>query len=60
MKLWRKQGAIGKTHNLIRFIFASPQRKELFMDWAEAIPSPQNKLSEKTKILDVINDNKTR
>ncbi len=60
MKLWRKQGAIGKLHNLIQFIRASLQREELFMDSVEAIPSPQDKLSEKTKNLHVIYDNKTR
>ncbi len=51
---------IGKLHNLIRFIRASPQCEELFMDFAEAIPSPQDKLSVKTKNLHVIDDNKTR
>lgn len=59
-RLWRKQGAIGKLHNLIRFIRASPQREELFMDLAEAIPSSQDELSEKTKRLHVIDDNKSR
>ncbi len=60
MRLWRKQGAIGKLHNLVRFIRASPQCDELFMDLAEAIPSIQDELSGKTKTLHVINDNKTR
>lgn len=60
MKLGRKQGAIGKLHNLIRFIRASPQREELFMDLVEAIPSTQDELSEKTKRLHVIDDNRTR
>ena len=60
MRLWRRQGAIGKVHNLFRFIRASPQRQELFMDLAEAIPNTQHELSGKTKRLHVIDDNKTR
>ena len=60
MKLWRNQGAIGKLHNVIRFIRASPQRKELFMDLAEAVSCAQDTLNEKTKNLHVIDDNKTR
>lgn len=59
MKLWRKQEAIGKLHILIRFIRASPQCEELFIDLVEAIPSTQDKLSEKTKRLHVIDNNKT-
>lgn len=59
MKLWRKQGAIGKHHNLIRFIRASPQREELFMDMAEVISCSQDNLNEKIKNLNVIDDNKT-
>lgn len=33
MKLWRKQGAIGKPHNLIRFIRASPQCEGYLWIW---------------------------
>ncbi len=59
MKLWRKQGAIGKLHNLIRFIRTSPQREKLFMDLAETVSCTQDTLNEKTKNLHIIDDNKT-
>lgn len=59
MRLWRRQGAIGKLHNLVWFIWASPQCQELFMDLVEAIPNTQDELNGKTKRLHVINDNKT-
>lgn len=42
MRLWRKQGAIGKLHNLVWFIQASPQYEELFIYLAEALPSTQD------------------
>jgi hypothetical protein len=29
-ELWRKRGAIGKLHNIIRYIRASPQRRQFF------------------------------
>uniref|UniRef100_A0A0D2YCV7 HAT C-terminal dimerisation domain-containing protein n=1 Tax=Fusarium oxysporum (strain Fo5176) TaxID=660025 RepID=A0A0D2YCV7_FUSOF len=29
LRLWRKRGAVGKLHNIIRFVRASPQRREL-------------------------------
>lgn len=32
MKLWKKQEAISKLHNLNRFIFASSQFEKLFID----------------------------
>jgi hypothetical protein len=29
-ELWRKRGAIGKLHNIVRYIRASPQRRQFF------------------------------
>ena len=29
-ELWRKRGAIGKLHNIIRYIRATPQRRRFF------------------------------
>jgi hypothetical protein len=29
-KLWKKRGAIGKFHNIVRYIRASPQRRQFF------------------------------
>ena len=60
MKLWRKQGVIGKLHNLIRFIRASPQREALFLDIAEPFPSAADGIDSHTRHLTVIDDNKTR
>lgn len=60
MKLWRKQGAIGKLHNLIRFIRASPQREAMFMDIAESIPSELDESDNSKYHLTIIDDNWTR
>ena len=60
MKLWRKQGVIGKLHNLIRFIRASPQREALFLDIAKPFPSTADEIDSHTRHLTVIDDNKTR
>ncbi len=29
-ELWRKRGAIGRLHNIVRYIRASPQRRQFF------------------------------
>ncbi len=29
LRFWRKRGAVGKLHNVVRFVRASPQRREL-------------------------------
>ncbi|KAM4060848.1 hypothetical protein HRG_014333 [Hirsutella rhossiliensis] len=53
-ELWRKRGAIGRLHNIIRYIRASPQRRQ-FSDqlpvgstvgvrWLRAYPEPANAL----------------
>jgi hypothetical protein len=34
LRLWRKQGAVGKLHNIVRFVRASPQRRELMKSLA--------------------------
>ena len=60
MKLWRKQGAIGKLHNLIRFIRASSQREAMFMDIAESFPSQADELDNGNCHLTIIDDNRTR
>jgi hypothetical protein len=36
LQAWRKRGPIGKLHNVVVFIRRSPQRRETFMDLAEA------------------------
>ncbi len=60
MRLWRKQGAIGKLHNLIRFIRASSQREAMFMDIAESFPSEADELDNGKYHLTIIDDNRTR
>ena len=60
MRLWRKQVAIGKLHNLIRFIQASSQRKAMFIDIAESFPSEVDKLDISKYHLTIIHDNPTR
>ena len=60
MKLWRKQGAIGKLHNLIRFIRASSQREAMFMDISESFPSEADELDNGINHLTIIDDNRTR
>jgi hypothetical protein len=34
LRLWRKRGAVGKLHNIVRFVRASPQRRELMKSLA--------------------------
>ncbi len=51
---------IGKLHNLIRFIRASPQREALFLDIAEPFPNAADGIDSHTRHLTVIDDNKTR
>ncbi|KAJ3453850.1 hypothetical protein MRS44_018482 [Fusarium solani] len=34
LRLWRKQGAVGKLHNIVRFVRTSPQRRELMKSLA--------------------------
>ena len=60
IKLWRKQGAIGKLHNLIRFIQASPQREAMFMDIAESVPSELDESDDSKYCLTIIDNNRTR
>lgn len=60
MRLWRKQGAIGKLHNLIRFIRASLQREAMFMDIAESFPSEADELDNGKYYLTITDDNRTR
>jgi len=32
LELWRSQGLIGKLHNVVKFIIASPQRRKRFLN----------------------------
>lgn len=59
MKLWKKQEAICKLHNLICCFHTSPQCKELFMNLAEVVSCTQDTLNKKIKNLYMIDDNKT-
>ncbi|KJZ69043.1 hypothetical protein HIM_11569 [Hirsutella minnesotensis 3608] len=34
LRLWRKRGAVGKLHNIVRFVRATPQRRELMKSLA--------------------------
>jgi hypothetical protein len=34
LRLWRKRGVVGKLHNIVRFVRASPQRRELMKSLA--------------------------
>lgn len=49
MKLWRKQGAVGKLHNLIRFICASPNAKNYSWIWQKQYPVPKITQTRKRK-----------
>ncbi len=60
MTLWSKQGVIGKLHNLIWFIRASPQREALFLDIAEHFLSAADEIDSHSRYLPVIDDNQTR
>ncbi len=59
MRLWRKQCAIGKLHNLIRFIRASSQKEAMFMDIEESFPSEPDELENGKYHLTIIDDNRT-
>ncbi len=59
MRLWRKQGVIGKLHNLIRFIRASLQREAMFMNIAESFSSESDKLDNGKYHLTIIDHNQT-
>ncbi len=60
IRLQGKQNAIGKLHNLIRFIRASLQMEAMFMDIAELFPSKTDKLDNGKYHLTIIDENKTR
>jgi hypothetical protein len=59
---WRKKGPVGKLHNLVVFIRASTQRKELFKNVSLATVDEIDGLAinEDTQNLGVIKDNETR
>ncbi len=59
MRVLRKQGAIGKLHNVIRFIRALLQREAMFMDIAESFPSEKDKLDNGKYHLTIIDDHLT-
>ncbi len=59
MRLWSKQSAIGKLHNLIRFIRASSQKEAMFMDIAESFPSEADELDNGKYHFIIIDDNQT-
>ncbi len=59
MRLWRKQGAIRKLHNLIRFIRASSQKEAMFMDIAESFPNEAEELDIGKYHLTIIDDDRT-
>ena len=57
MKLWKKQNAIGKLHNLIWFIWALPQREAMFMDIAKSVSSELNESDNGKYHLTIIDNN---
>ena len=60
-KLWRKQGPVGKLHNIVRFVRASPQRSELMREIAREDLEETFFLSEEsTAELELIQNNNTR
>jgi len=62
LEAWRRKGAIGKLHNIVVFIRASTQRKELFKNISLATIEEVDGLlvNDKTKNLGVVKDNRTR
>lgn len=62
LEAWRKQGPVGKLHNIVVFIRRSTQRRELFkrISNLELDDIDGLLLNEDTKNLGVIQDNKTR
>jgi hypothetical protein len=58
---WRRKGPVGKLHNVIRFIRASPQRSEAFKRIAHEVGEEEFYLhDESTAELEVIQNNETR
>ena len=59
---WRKKGPVGKLHNIVVFIRASTQRKELFKNISLATTGEIDGLliNDDTKDLGVVKDNTTR
>jgi hypothetical protein len=58
---WRQQGPIGKLHNIIKFIRASPQRSERFKKRAQETETEEYRLyEESTAELELIQNNETR
>jgi hypothetical protein len=62
LKAWRKKGPVGKLHNIIVFIRASTQRKELFKNISLATIEEIDGLlvDDNVKDLGVVKDNATR
>lgn len=62
LKAWRKKGPVGKLHNIIVFIRASTQRKELFKNISLTTIEEIDGLliNDDTKHLGVVKDNTTR
>ena len=60
MRLWRKQSAIEKLHNLIRFIRASSQKEAMFMDIEESFHSEADEIDNSKYHLPIIDYNRTR
>jgi len=59
---WRKKGAVGKLHNVVKFIRASPQRTEAFKRHAKEMEDEDvYKLYEESRVeLELMQDNNTR
>ena len=58
---WRQKGPIGKLHNIVKFIRASPQRIEAFNAFAKELESETFRISEATTAeLQLCQDNATR
>jgi hypothetical protein len=64
LRLWRKRGVVGKLHNLIRFVRASPQRRELMRSLAKnKLDDDSHQLFEEERAaidLELMQNNETR
>lgn len=59
MKLWKKQNAIRKLHNLIQFIWVLSQRKAIFINIAKFFFNKADKLNNGKNDFTIINNNQT-
>lgn len=56
LEIWRKRGPVGKLHNVVKYIFGSPQRRGAF----KAISAYDESFESSWNTLQLVSDNATR